>query len=271
MDDVGRQDRRLFVRELLSPARLFVSLTALAALFGPFGTLSGWPLGWNMYLALGSLVAIAHTASSYNAALGKRFLQKRYEALWNGCQERLRLFDEVLRKMKRDSIADLQEMPKTVHQVGRQLYLALRRADMVSHEVQLTEKGLYHQPPAWSAPTRDAQATELYRIADKNIAEYRHQFAGVMAGVQRTEGQCAVFMTTVDALRMKMIGYRLVGRSPELSSHDFLEALHEARLQLSAIDKALDELDLSGYPQTIAAMPPIPSEEAVAEARQERP
>jgi len=267
MDDVKRQDRKLFVREIWRPARVFVTSVAVLTLLGPFGTLSGWQWGWNWYLAMLGLIGICHTAAAYNASLGKRFLQKRYEALWNGCQERLKLFEEVLAKMRKESVADLQEMPKTIRRVGQQLYSALRRADMISHEVQLTERGLYHQPPSWQAPTRDAQATELYRIADKNIAEYRHQFAGVMAGVQRTEGQCAVFMTTVDAIRMKMIGYRLAGKGPELSSRDFLDALQEARLQLDAIDKALDELDLGPFPTTIAAMPPpFPPQAKIAEA-----
>jgi hypothetical protein len=256
MDDVSRQDRRLFVREILRPGRVFVSGIAILTLLGPFGGLANWMMGWNWYLAVLGFIGICHVGSAFNASLGKRFLQKRYEALWNGCQERLKLFDEVLGKMRRDKVADLHEMPKTIRRVGHQLYLALRRADMVSHEVHLTERGLYHQPPAWSAPTHDPQATELYRIADKNIAEYRQQFAGVMAGVQRTEGQCAVFMTTVDSLRMKMIGHRLVGRSPEMSSQDFLEAMQEAKLQLAAIDKALDELELGPFPQTVAVMPP---------------
>jgi hypothetical protein len=271
MDDVRRQDRRLFVRELLRPARLFVSAVAIMTLLGPFGGLADWMLGWNWYLALLGMIGVAHTAASYNASIGKRFQNRRYEVLWNGCLNRLQLFDEVLSKMKRESVADLEEMPKTVRNVAKQLYIALRRADMISHEVQLTERGLYHQPPTWNAPTQDAQASELYRIADKNIAEYRQQFAGVMAGVQRTEGQCAVFMTTADALRMKMIGYRLVGKKPELSSQDFLEAMHEARLQLAAIDQALDELDLSAFPKTIAVLPPPPPSETLppTEARQE--
>jgi hypothetical protein len=263
MDDISRQDRRLFVRELLRPSRVFVSGVALLTLLGPFGGLADWAFGWNWYLALMGLVGICHVGASYNASIGKRFLQRRYEALWNGCQERLKLFEEVLGKMRREKVADLQEMPRTIRKVSNQLYLALRRADMVSHEVHLTERGLYHQPPAWGAPTHDAQATELYRIADKNIAEYRQQFAGVMAGVQRTEGQCAVFMTTVDSLRMKMIGYRLVGKSPEMSSQDFLEAMQEAKLQLAAIDKALDELDLTALPQTISVVPPPHPPDAV--------
>jgi hypothetical protein len=46
-----------------------------------------------------------------------------------------------------------------------------------------------------------------------------------------------------------------------MSSHDFLEALAEARAQLQSIDTALDELDLGHYPKTISVVPPpIPDE-----------
>jgi len=63
-------------------------------------------------------------------------------------------------------------------------------------------------------------------------------------------------MTTLDSLRMKLIGYRLVGRSPELATQDFLDSIAEARAQLQAIDTALDELDLGHYPKTISVVPP---------------
>jgi hypothetical protein len=147
--------------------------------------------------------------------------------------------------------------------VADSLYYALRRADMIAHEVHSSEQGLYSGPPVWHAPSHDPQSKELYRIADKNIAEYRQRFDALMAGVQRTEAQSAVYMTTLDTLRMKMLGYRLVGKSPELSSHDFLDALTEAKLQLSAIDTALEELEMGPYPKMIAAMPPPPIPEEI--------
>jgi hypothetical protein len=171
-------------------------------------------------------------------------------------------FEEVLRRMRKAQLAELREMPKTIRGLSKSLYAALRRADIIAQEVEATESGMLSRPPVWQASSRDAQSNELYRIADKNIAEYRSHFAGVMAGVQRTEAQSAVFMTTLDTLRMKLIGYRLVGRSPEMQSQEFLEALAEARAQLQAIDTALEELDLGHYPKTISIVPPpMPPEE----------
>src|SRR5690606_846041 len=142
------------------------------------------------------------SATSYNASLSKRFIAKKYQAMWNGCQDRLKRFDEVIKKLKKDQIANLSEMPETIRRVGKSLYRALRRADMIAAEVEKTERDPYTAPPIFTAPSHDPQSKELYRLADKNIAEYRQQFAGVMAGVHRTEAQSAVYMTTLDSLRM---------------------------------------------------------------------
>lgn len=261
MDDIRRQDRRIFQREALRPGRILVSLFFLFVGMGIWGASENGTAG--AALAIVGGVVIFHGLRAYSASLKRRWLSRRFEALWNGCLDRLKLFDEVRDRVKKDRVADWEEMPKTVERVAKALYAALRRSDMISHEVAQTEKGLYAEPPPWVAPSHDPQAKELYRIADKNIAEYRQQFGVVMAGVQRTEAQCAVFMTTVDTLRMKMIGYRLVGRSPEMSSQDFLEAMNEAKLQLHAIDQALEELELQPFPKMIAAMPPPAPEDAM--------
>jgi len=253
MEDIRRQDRLLFRRELLRVGPLIV--TALAA----------WSLGFLFHFAgvawaIGGVVApiVVHVYAAWNRGVRARFRNRRYEAMWNSVKDRLERFEDVLTKMRKEQIADLQEMPRTIRNVATSIYAALRRADMISHEVFETERGVLHQPPAWQAAGVDPQATELYRVADKNIAEYRQHYAAVMAGVQRAEAQSAVFMTTVDSLRMKMIGYRLVGRQPELSSDEFLTAMAEAKLQLQAIDQALEELDFRQFPQMIAAIPTPP-------------
>jgi len=253
MTDIRQQDRRLFARELTRPYRLIGLLLSYAILYSFRGF-----LGHDLVVLLGlaAVPAAVWLTSSHSASVQTRFYNKRYEAMWKGCQDRLARFNEVIGKMRRDQIADLYEMPKTIRRIGDNLYAALRRADMIAYEVHLTEEGVLSAPPSWQAPSEDPQAKELYRLADRNIAEYRQQFAGVMAGVHRAEAQSAVYMTTLDTLRMKMIGYRLVGKNPDMSSQDFLEALSEAKLQLHAIDQALDELDFTQMPKMVAVIPP---------------
>jgi len=261
MDEIRRQDMRLFLKELLSPIRLgataalVVIILAASTSIGPKA------------IPCALVVILISSIWAWTESEKRRFQNGRFHSLWLGCQDRLARFEEVLKKLRQEQIAALNEMPDTVRNVSSSLYVALRRADMISHEVNLSERGLYSEPPAWVNPSSDPQSQELYRIADKNIAEYRANFAGVMAGVQRTEAQCAVYMTTLDTLRMKMIGYRLVGKSPEMSSQDFLEALAEARAQLQSIDTALDELDLGHYPKTISVVPPAIPEEIVQELK----
>ena len=252
MDDIRRQDMRLFVRELTNPWRLVLTFAGCMILY--FVSVNDAKIGIFGFL----IVLFISLMTAWKDSMEKRFINKRMKSLWSGCQDRMLRFEEVIKKTRKEQIADFREMPSTIRKVSDSLYLALRRADIISHEVMQSEKDLLSQPPVWKAPGSDAQSQELYRIADKNIAEYRQQFAGVMAGVQRTEAQSAVFMTTLDTLRMKMIGYRLVGRSPEMASNEFLEALAEARAQLQSIDTALEELDLGHYPKTISVVPPPP-------------
>lgn len=259
MDDVRRQDIRLFVKELLQPWRLLSTAAIAFVVFQLVGLRTGGSSLTLFFQMAAALLMISISAmNAWTSSEKMRFSNKRMGALWEGCHDRMMRFEDVLARMRKDQVAELKEMPKTIRTVADSLYLALRRADMIMVEVQASEKDLVAQPPAWQAHSKDPQSRELYRQADRNIAEYRAQYAGVMAGVQRTEAQSAVFMTTVDTLRMKLLGYRLVGRSPELPSQDFLEALAEARAQLQAIDTALDELDLGHYPKQISVVPPPP-------------
>lgn len=251
MEDIAKQDRRLFFREMLRPGRLFLLL--IATVIAANIAAQGAPIGVAIALFFAPLVGIGLMA--YNASVNKRFIDKKYSLLWDGVRDRYSRFDAVVKRLSRDRVAQFHEMPKTIRRVAESLYAALRRADWIADEIRHTEQGILSRPPSWHSASSDPQAQELYRVADKNIAEYRQHYAGVMAGVQRVEAQCAVYMTTVDTLRMKMLGHRLSGRGPELSSHEFLSAMTEAKIQLQAIDKALDELDFSGMPKMIAAIP----------------
>lgn len=252
-DEIRKRDLQVFAAESASIQRLAATVGIGVLIIGgvlaksdQVGNLAIWIPGIMLVLAV-------HAYLSWHASVAHRFYSQHMKALWEGCMDRLNRFHEVKAKAKDTSVADLNEMPRTIDTVAESVYRALRKADIIAHEVAHSESGLSPLPPASQQPS-DAQSRELFQVADRNIAEYRLGMAAVMAGVQRSEAQAAVFMTTLDTLRMKMLGYRLVGRSPEMPSHEFLAAIAEAKLQLESIDKALDELDLSIYPKMVAAV-----------------
>lgn len=257
MEEIKRQDRKLLIREILRPGRLIFMVPLLVMLSASMvGSTPVWAL-----LALAGFGAYVWTALLDSQK--RRFYSSNFAMRWGACEDRLVKFEQVLKKLRKDQIADLREMPATIRSVGESVYIALRKADMITHELGQTELGGQSTSPVWTPTTSDPQSQALYRLADKNIAEYRAELAAVMSGVHRAEAQSAVFMTTLDSLRMKMVGYRLIGRRPELPSQEFLEALAEARLQLQSIDRALDELDLGHYPHQISIVgpPPMPADE----------
>lgn len=256
MDEIRRRDIAVFMRELFSGPR--VVLYAFGAFMTWLFARQGSPFqvwqpiaGWSVFTGL-------MVWTSWRSSIPKRFKAQRFLLLWTACEERHDRFRTALGQLSRSRIADLQELPRTIDGVLNELYRALRRSDIVATEVSASEGWLVAQPRMGQPISPDKQAQELYRIADKNIAEYRQHYVGVMAGVERTEAQAAVFTTTLDTLRMKMLSYRLVGRETESPTQDFLAALTEARMQLESIDKALDELELSPFPKTISVMPEAP-------------
>lgn len=267
MDDIRRRDLKVFVSEAVSFQRLAAATAGGVLLFAMLLWRSENDL-MAAALAIPAVLAV-HLAYAWSGSESRRFHSQHMSALWAGCLDRLNRFREVHKRAKGTGVSDLREMPKTIESVAESVYRALRKADIVAHEIAASEAGLPPVVPTAQRIAPDAQAQELYQVADRNIAEYRQGLEAVMAGVQRSEAQAAVFMTTLDTLRMKMLGHRLVGRSPELPSHEFLAAIAEAKLQLESIDKALDELDLSIYPKSIAVVrpgpPPIPAD---VEARQ---
>ena len=250
MEEIRRLDRQIFVRELLRTTRVFFML--LAGLVLALGAANGIPV-----LALVALVSILMcVGSAWTDSKANRFHSKNFALRWAACEERMEMFEMVLKKLRKQQIADLREMPTTIRSVSESIYIALRKADVIAHEISQTELAGNTSAHAWTPGTSDPQSQALYRLADRNIAEYRAELAAVMSGVHRAEAQAAVFITTLDSLRVKMLGYRLVGRRPELPSQGFLEALAEARMQLQSIDTALDELDLGHYPRQISVVPP---------------
>jgi tRNA/tmRNA/rRNA uracil-C5-methylase (TrmA/RlmC/RlmD family) len=245
MNDIRAHDRKLLIRELTNVG----SLIATAAI-----VFLGFKFPW-AFLALGFVYWYAVAA-----AKDKEFTSAKIKTLWTDCEDRLKRLKKAIKENQKREIVSVSELPTAIEQVSENLYAALRRADIVTTEINKSEGWLIHRNshPNQATQISDPQAQELYRLADKNLVEYRTAYESVMATVQRTEAQAAVFVTTLDSLRLRILGQRLSPNKTEMESGDFMQIMNEAKLQLAAIDKALDELDLQPYPKMIAVAPDSP-------------
>ena len=234
MEDIRRLDQQLWTKELIQPGRILLSIF-IALLLGQYSLFFIIP------------VIGAHGYFAWRNSINKRWIQGRFKSMWESCKDRFERFENALAGLKQDRIADLTEMPKTVHKVAMSLYAALRRADLISHEISRSEKGLYDSPSTFSQSS-DPQAKELYRIAEKNIAEYKQQFAGVVAGVHRAEAQAAVFEAVEhDAVadpELEPAGARPAGDREAHAVVDAREALRSLRVaRVDGADEVLVEAE----------------------------
>lgn len=256
MEDIAKRDRFVLLREIFRWDRVLgylilfmVFASALSSpmpMFPPKAVILGLCLAW-------AGITVRH---AYKLHLDKRWHDGRYRDLWKACVDRRTRLNDALAKLKKSKIADLQELPRSADKLLSDIYTALRRADLVYHEVSQSENRT--APPLLGGHTRfisDNQAQELFKVADRNIAEYSQQYRRVLAGVERSEAQAVVFATTLDTLRVRMLGYRLTGSSPEADTREFLNVVTEAKMQFQAIDQALEEIELTPFPETVVVSP----------------
>lgn len=164
---------------------------------------------------------------------------------------------KAIRLSRESGSGVFSELPQAVRRVDRNIYYALRRADILADEVIRSEGGTSMSRPSMSH-AKDPQAQALLQMADRNVVEYNQALAGVWAAVERTEAQAMVFVTTLDGLRVRMLGHRLAARTVDIDNMDFLSTIAETKMQLSAIDQALEEIEMQPFPKMIAVMPPTP-------------
>ncbi len=275
MDELRRQDLRRFGLGLLRWPSIGLLLCGLAVLVASLITIveEGPRSAPYFVTLLSGLVLLGFGFESARKwAKAHEFRSPKLRYLWKVCEERLCRFEEAQRKHRRTDMPELTEMPVAVRGVSGNLRLALRRADVLLLEVEASEGafGMQGPPPIaafGSAPLpnelmNDRDTSSLYQLADRNVAEYRAGLHNLLAGVARTEAQAAVFATTLDTLRLKMLGYRLGSRRPEMETQDFIGSIHEAKAQMNAIDKALEDLEVNVFARPFnpianpASMPP---------------
>lgn len=249
--EIRRRDLKVFGSRLVKMAPVIgagLLCTGSILAFGP-GT-AAWFLG-NIGLILTGYGVI----KAWQGSLLDRFRHRRFKLLWDNAQDRLKRLDVAMASLKKAEVADLQELPKTIEAVANGLYIALRRADAALSEVSQSEGFLLSQRDAPMPAANDPHAAKLWEAAHLTQKEYRRLLAGLLGSVERTEAQAALFTATLDTLRVKTLGYRLVGRPVEAPSVEFLRDLAEARMQLDSIDKALEELEMSPFPNSVEEAP----------------
>ena len=234
--------RELFKKELRSSERIGIFATGI--LFAAIGPLSGsgWSTGSTVFL-VGGLALGLYTA--YKSIPRSQFRSPHYRMLWQNVIDRLKRFDTAYSGLKVAWDEELPVLRERIQITADSVYNALCRADVMQQELQKSEGHMAwaettHFRPASVSPDKKVQ--ELYQLADRNMAEYRQRLNAVTAGIQRCEAQTAVFITTLDSLRVRLLGYRLMGKSPEIEHQQFLETIGEAKSQLDAVDKALEEI-----------------------------
>jgi|GEM_PF-3026745 len=216
-----------------------------------------WHSGFAALVAL--LIGLVAALIQWNLLKrGIKFNSPKLAALWLSCEERLSSLHVDLKKMEKQGDNFVSELPAGVYRVREALLDAFQRADKVISQLDNFAKENSRFAPVESSlnAVKDTQARELLKVAERNMAEYRLTVAAVKGGVDRTEAQALVFITTLDNLRARMMGYQLKGHLTESPSFEFLSSIAEIKLQLESIDKALDELDLSLYPKTISVVNP---------------
>ncbi|MCL6623764.1 MAG: hypothetical protein K6T17_03980 [Fimbriimonadales bacterium] len=265
MNDIQRADLKIIAKSALNPWRLMG--LAFAGWIGSLLMGSGefWP--WMAILLWGSALGL-YGASIRNDFLQKRFRTPEHRVLWDLIEDRLRRFHHAVKRAPQEVRRALEDTPQTVDLTARKLYIALRKADLVRQEIERSEGKVIPPPPILKPHSSDRETTELYVLADKNIAEYRRSLEAVNAHVTRTEGQCAVFLSALDSLRVQLLGHRLRTTAPAVPQPEFREAMTGIKRQLDSITKALKELEtflatteFFAPGGSISSQPPPPDEE----------
>ncbi|MCC6404211.1 MAG: hypothetical protein IT207_09410 [Fimbriimonadaceae bacterium] len=251
MNSIVKRDVQVFLAAWMRPVRILAMVAIPSFLFG-IGVSFAWPITVVSY----ALIAL----SAWQASKAKRFRNLRMYRGWLDVVDRHERLRKELNLASKRRIADLTELPLGVSRVAAQLYTSLRKADILAHEIGRSE-GPNLGPPSHLPPSDDPQAQELYRLADRHLAEYSRRYANLRASVERTEAQAVVFVTLLDNLRVQLLQHRLGSPGSHLEAQEFLEAVTEAKMQLNAIDKTLDELELTPFPRTVVVVPPEPTAE----------
>ena len=238
---------KLFLRTLgrAGPIAIGVALTLIpASCILPIAAAQAWGSLASLFIPLALGVA-GWTLSALISRGNYRFRNVHYKNLWAKLQDRVRRFEGAYRKSPRILRQTLAETPGSVHRLVDAMYLALLRADAVRHTLEGLEpkdtpvRGMRMDPPAL-----DEQAKNIYDLARQSRSDYREQYQKMLAGVERTEAQVDLLISSLDNLRLRLLDHRVTGAKVEMPSDELIQNLQRHQSELTALQKAVDEVDL---------------------------
>ncbi len=241
MSEIKRADRKIYAAAIFHPFRL---LAMSACVYATYLLAGMGAVAFGFGLAITGVGLGIYSLAVRNDFLNRRFKNSEHKHLWSLVEDRLDRLRAALKLAPEHIRRSMNDLPNRIERTANQLYESLRRADIVRGEIMRSEGNLATAAFPFHVQSPDMETNELYVMADKNVAEYRRHFQGITARVTRTEGQCAVFISALDSMRVQILGHRLVGDTVPAEKEVFLEAMSDIRAQLNSINQALEELDL---------------------------
>ncbi len=247
MSERERAELKLFLRTLGRPGPIVLGLALTLLPASCIVPMMAVQMGGSIVALLVPL-ALGFSGWTLSALLSRgnyRFRSLHYKELWDRVQDRVRRFERAYRKSPRVLKQTLSETPDSVHRLVDAMYLALLRADAVRHMLEGLEprdvpvRGIRIEPPAL-----DEQARTLYDLARKSRSDYREQYQRMLAGVERTEAQVDLLVSSLDNLRLRLLDHRVTGAKVEMPSDELIQSLQRHQSELTALEKAVDEVDL---------------------------
>ncbi len=237
--DVRKSDRKTLILCLFNLSRIWPLLLAIGL---------SWLL-WSFGLHLMAAAVLLVSSGVYAYLVREDFHKSKWKcpefrSVWDQIIARKKSLASALKKAPEFVREAFQSTPSAVERTQRKLYQSTRIADLVKAEINKSEQNLGNPRALFGIRSNDQQTSELYLQADKNAAEYRKYYDKVWARVTRVEAQCAVFASALDALRIRLLGYRLLSKDDRTQLAEFDQTAGEIEGQLTAIDAALKELEL---------------------------
>jgi hypothetical protein len=233
-------DALALVKSIFSPVRLGVLLLAI---YGSYMVMQTGYLSWwigiaGMNIALGWF--IFNVSQEFQL---RKFKSRDSKQLWDSISDRVKRLKQAIQKSPSHIQEILFGLPKRVEATAKSLYVSLRNADLLKHEIIKSEGLIPTGALPFGVRTTDSQTNELYSLADKNAHEYGKRFKKLTSRITRVEGQCAVFISALDMLRVELLGMKLEKQDRLSNNDEIVQSVKDMQTQLESINKALQEIE----------------------------